>query len=102
MLERSMPLANGERMPDRAGDILLRAARRSRQAAALRQERGHRRGERAAGPVGVLRVDARRPKLEELVAVEEQVDDLLARCVSPLDDHRARAKTMDAHRRLAR
>ena len=61
-----------------------------------------RRGERAAGAMRISRVDARRRKLRETVAVEEQVDDLVAGRVPALHDDRALgAMRLDPPRRGA-
>src|SRR5262245_1847922 len=95
-----MPVADGERLPDRTGYILLRAPRCRRQAAAMCKEGGQRRGERAPGAVSVLRRDPRGPEFEELVAIEEQVDHLFAGGVAALDDHRPGAESMDSSRRF--
>ena len=89
MVERAVPLADGQPVADGAGDVGLRAPTAS--AADGPSARCAAIADAKVQPVpcvflvAILRVR----KLDEGVAVEQQVDDLVARRVTALDDDRA-------------
>src|SRR5436853_2159156 len=102
MAERAAAFANRQRVLDGAGDILLRASRRLFERASQRKVGRDGGGERAAGAVRVRRVDARRAKFREVMAVKEYVDDLVrvTGVMAARDEHRGAADVVNPARRL--
>src|SRR6267143_237016 len=76
MIQRSPAVADARGVRDGPGDIPLGEPGGLQQFATEREVRGKRRRKRAAGPVRVARVDARRATFVERVAIEHEVDDL--------------------------
>src|SRR5207249_3521697 len=70
MVQRPVPLADRERVPDRAADVILRAGDGVDQRKAQREVRRDGGRERAAGPVRMRRGDPHRLQLGEEHAVE--------------------------------
>src|ERR1041384_5751940 len=99
MVERSLPRAETRRMPDGAFEVGARLADGLLEGPAEGEVGRDRRGERAAGPVGMHRRDARPAQLELRMRQAHDVDRIVTRRVSPLDDYDARAHLADPARR---
>ncbi len=99
MIQGPVAAADGQTVANRAAHVRLRARHRiheSLSASEIRRDGGRK---RAPGPVRVPGRNPRRLKLRERLAVEEQVDDLVAERVSSRDDDRRGAHLVDPHGR---
>src|ERR1700681_2701230 len=102
MIEGAVSLADWKAVTDCADHVSLGASCRVGQRMAERQIGGDRGRKGAAGSVRVTRRHACRPELAETLAVEQQVDDFIARRVPALHDDRRWAHAVDPPGRLAR
>ena len=101
MVQRPVAAADLElvRAADRLEHVGARVAHRRLDRRALRQERRDRRRQRAAGAVGVAGANALRGQLDDAIAVEQDVDERVARPVSALDEHVLRTERVQRARR---
>src|SRR4029453_4443863 len=90
MMDRAVATPDAEAVcgSDRSADPGLGVAHSGFHAFALRQPRGNRRGERAAGAVGIFCGDARRGERGDARGIDQIVDALGALPVAALDQHR--------------
>src|SRR4051812_31056045 len=96
MVQRTVPRSKPlRRVPDRAVEIVARALDRLAYVETQGTVRGDRRGQGAAGAVGVLRAHARPADFEDEVAADGDVHGIFSVEVAPLDDYDARAAAED-------
>jgi biotin transport system substrate-specific component len=101
VLDRAVPVTDWRGVRDCAGHVVSGVLYRLREGSPEREPCCQRRGERAAGAVGVRARDALGHHFREIPPVEKEIHQPRAFEVSALDHHRAAAGVRDLPRRLA-
>src|SRR6266702_5072488 len=98
MMDRPVAMADAEAVGgcNRRADPGLGVAHRLLKSLALGETRRDRRGERAAGAMGVAGSDARRGERDRVFGIDEIIDALGTLAMPALDQHRATAEREQA------